>query len=164
MACSCYFSLLSSSVYPSIAPPIRLSPLVLNFTADDATASGSDGSNTRILPKPHGSHRCGANATNGCVQCQRAGGHSYDAILRYTHTQKYTNFDHPHKHRGVLSHFSVLAWTIYIISRITEAVCTIIIQGISAFALVTILRCRLQEVDCPNVELMEAESRVPSEA
>lgn len=39
----------------------------------------------------------------------------------------------------------------------------IIIQDISAFALVTFLWCRLQEVDGANDELMEAESRVPSE-
>lgn len=71
---------------------------------------------------------------------------------------------HTHRHRGFISHFSVLAWNIFIISRIIEAACTIIIQDISAFALVTFLRCRLQEVDGANVELMEAESRVPSEA
>lgn len=81
------------------------------------------------------------------------------------HTRtNYTNSSHTHRHRGFISHFSMLAWNIFIISRIIEAACTIIIQDISAFALVTFLRCRLQEVDGANVELMEAESRVPSEA
>lgn len=69
---------------PHRSSPSPPSPLILDFAADDATASSSDGSNTRILPEPHGSHCCCANATNGSIQCQRAGGHSYDTVLRYT--------------------------------------------------------------------------------
>ncbi|KAK7913475.1 hypothetical protein WMY93_013686 [Mugilogobius chulae] len=34
-------------------------------SSDDATASRPDGSHTRLIPEPHGSHRSSANAANG---------------------------------------------------------------------------------------------------
>lgn len=81
-----------------------------------------------------------------------------------------TNCDHTHTRTDTwtCTYYSfpisqLPAWNVFIISRIIEAARTIIIQDISAFALVTFLRCRLQEEDGANDELMEVESRVASE-
>ena len=63
---------------------------------------------------------------------------------------------HTHTHRILFSISQLLAWNIFIINRIIEAACAIIIQDISAFALVTFLSCGLQLVDGARVELMEA--------
>lgn len=86
MFCSCgYFTLLFCvSLHPSCPSP--LSPPLFHPTADDATASSPDGSNTRVLPEPHGSHRCRTNAANGSFQCQRPGGYSHDTVVRYALT------------------------------------------------------------------------------
>lgn len=107
---------------PSLHPSrhLPLYPLLFNPTADDATASSPDGSNTRVLPEPHGSHRCRTNAANGSFQCQRPGGYSHDTILRYTligtHTHALTGTvagaetrANTHTHAGFLSPFLTAA-------------------------------------------------------
>lgn len=149
MFCSCgYFTLLFClSLHPSRPSP--LSPLLFHPTADDATASSPDGSNTRVLPEPHGSHRCRANAANGSFQCQWPGGYSHDTVVRYTltGTHRHTLTEQvalmqeqrhmqTNTHTDTLTHRAFLSISHYwpgifsSLARIIEAVCNIFIQGL----------------------------------
>lgn len=132
------------SLHPSRHSP--LSPLLFNPTADDATASRPDGSDTRVLPEPHGSHRCRANAANGSFQCQRSGGYSHDTILRYklkgTHMQQLmdtTSGTNTDAHMQDF-HFSLLPKNIFIICKNYRCSTNIFIQLPSGFALVTLFK------------------------
>lgn len=73
-----------SLLFPS--PPLPLSLSLFNATADDATASSTNGGDPELVSKPHGSHRCGTNAANGSFQRQWSGGCPNDTLLRYKYT------------------------------------------------------------------------------
>lgn len=131
-------------------PPLQPSPPsppLFNPTADDATTSSPHGSDARVLPEPHGGHRCRANAANGSFQRQRAGGYSHDTVLRYaygcsTPTGGLNDFTDA-RAGAPLSISHCWPGTFSSLVRIIEAARNIFIKGLSAPALVTFLRCGL---------------------